>query len=317
MIMKTKQQFSYSGFSLVELLVVIFILSVILGAIYSSIIQQKHSAIYESATSSVQVVGESIITLLRRDIMMAGYGVDKKLSIYIEDGGNSNPDKIYLNDYSVIDNRDLANGFYGHIDISNAFLNITSLSSYNHDINGDGTDDFVDCNSGNNAQKIITDLVDLTTGNKVATIICNGSDNYALDQAVRAKLIAPAIYYEINNNRLRRSDSRSAGAQPIAGGEGGADDLQVVDLQVAYRANGTWYCNDPSTACPSSSTFDPEDIELIRLNVVVRSRSLDKIISSTRRRPQVENRVGSNTDDNFTYRVFSETVAPRNLMGLN
>jgi type II secretory pathway pseudopilin PulG len=65
------------GFTLLELVVAMFIAMLItMGAATTFIVQNKVASIQEG-TSDMQLSGQVVLDLLERDIRMAGYGVDK------------------------------------------------------------------------------------------------------------------------------------------------------------------------------------------------------------------------------------------------
>ena len=294
------------GMTLIELMVVIVIMLICVMAVYNTFIFQHRAYIREGTITQIQEVGQQLLNLLRKDIMMAGYGVDKKLALYIEDGGNNGPDRLYINDWEFISEDELLNGIYGQTSFTGQ---PSSLSTITHDLDDDGTDDIKDCVSGNNAQRVITDYVGPNPETKkVARIVC-GSDNYALKEGnggnasvnIEGTYVAPAIYYEIASNSLRRCSSD--GCQLLAD--------NVVDMQIAYRdKNGTWYC-DGTGACPMNP-FDPENIALVRITIVTRSGKRTSSAVNTGR-PAVENRQAGNPDE-YTYRVYTTQVSPRNLL---
>ncbi len=303
------------GMTLIELMVVIVIMLICLMAVYNIFIAQQKAYVREGAITEAQEVGQQLLNMLRKDIIMAGYGVDKKLAIYIEDGGNSNADRLYVNDWEFIDDNELLNGIYGQTSFAGP---TSSLSSVTHDLDNDGTDDIKDYISGNNAQRVITDYVGANSEtHKVARIASSGSDNYALKKAngantsvsIKGSYVAPAIYYEVYYNAstktyyLRRSDKSSGGCQPLAD--------NVVDMQIAYKdKNGNWYCDGTNT-CPMNP-FNPENIALLRVSIVMRTSKKTSKTSNTGR-PSIENRIAGPADE-YTYRVYTTEIAPRNLL---
>ncbi len=293
---------NHRGMTLIELMTVIAITSIALLAISSTFIAQQKSYIAEGEITEIQETGQTALTMLKRDMMMAGYGVDKKLAFYIEDGGNNAPDKIYINDGEFIDEDKLLSGIYGQTSFTGSGTAITVDSL---DIDNDGDNEF----QGGIWQCIITNTDD--PSKKVAKISNINGNQVNLDRAVEGSQVAPAIYYCVDEDILRRSDRSSGGRQPLAS--------NIVDLQVAYRdKDGYWYgvsgCNGSGLGdgfC-TRNPFDPEEITLIRLSLVVCSEKKVERARGTGR-PAVENRNGGAADD-FIYRVLTLEVRPRNTM---
>lgn len=71
-----------AGFSLVELLVTMIVISLVIMAATTTFIVQNKMATIQAATSDVQLTGQLTMDLLSRDIRMAGYGVDKTAALY-------------------------------------------------------------------------------------------------------------------------------------------------------------------------------------------------------------------------------------------
>lgn len=65
------------GFTLVELIVSMFVAALVIMAASTTFVVQNKLAAVQSATSDVQISGQMVVDLLERDIRMAGYGVDK------------------------------------------------------------------------------------------------------------------------------------------------------------------------------------------------------------------------------------------------
>ncbi len=307
------------GMTLVELIVVLMIMSIAIIALHNTFVSQQQSYTRNVAITGIQETGQTIINMIKKDIIMAGYGVDKKLALYVEDGGATGPDNLYINDWGFIDEDELLKGIYGQADITNGNGTSTlTLNTLNIDSMGNDNCYSSNCNEfqGGVWQCIIVNGTD--PDKKVARVLSTGANSLNLDSPVNANLsapeVAPAIYYCVDDgsnskclvtgkNVLRRSDRSSGGRQPMAN--------NVVDMQIAYRdKNGTWYC-DGSGPCPMDP-FDPQDISLIRINIVMRTAVRTTKGAGTGR-PAVENRTAG-PPDSFSYRVYTIQIVPRNLI---
>jgi len=69
------------GFTLVELLVTMVVISLVIMAATTTFIVQNKMATIQAATSDVQLTGQLTMDLLSRDIQMAGYGMDKATAL--------------------------------------------------------------------------------------------------------------------------------------------------------------------------------------------------------------------------------------------
>ena len=290
--------------TLVELMVVLVILLMVVGAIYQTFSFQRATKARESSLIETQEKGQLVLNILARDLMMAGYGVWKKLALYIEDGNTTGPDKIYINDWTLFYTNDtqLLNGLWGQTKIVSG-SGSNSIVVEELDINKDNETDF----KPNVYQFIISDALD----HKVARIteVNDSLKSLTLDRTIGGTYVAPAWYYEISYDHtkktytLRKSARDTGGRQPLAD--------NIVDLQIAYRdTEGNWYCDGVGN-CPMTP-FDPEKINLIRLSIVVRSEKKTKISHNPW---PLENRQEELPYDSaFSYRVYTVEIAPRNLI---
>jgi prepilin-type N-terminal cleavage/methylation domain-containing protein len=87
--MLVKVMKSDKGFTLMELIVAMFVaMLVTMGAATTFIVQNKVASIQEG-TSDMQMSGQVSVDLMERDIRMAGYGVNKATGIVPEDNAVS------------------------------------------------------------------------------------------------------------------------------------------------------------------------------------------------------------------------------------
>ena len=286
------------GLTLVEILAVLVILMLVLGALYTTFSVQRKAKARESVLIESQETGQLILNILSRDIMMAGYGVYKKLALYIEDGGNDAPDRLYINDWTFLDDNELLHGTWGQTEITGG-AGGSSITLDKLDIDGDGRNEFI----GEASQYVISDTTDYNQ--KVAKIknINSDTQKLTLQGNLAGREVAPAIFYEIDNGILKKSARDTGGRQPLAN--------NVVDLQIAYRdRDGNWYCANTTTPCPMNP-FDPEKIALVRISIVMRT---GKKTEFSRDPWPLENRRTGPYDPDYSYRVYTVEIAPRNLI---
>lgn len=295
---------------------VIMILAV--GALFDPFTAQYAGYNRETAVQKVQETAQSCLLIIQRDIMMAGYGVDKQLSFYVQDGGDGNPDRLIINDSSFVGEDELLQGIYGQTDIVSKSAYTLTLPSLN--IDRLGSDDSYGGDSaefaGGKWQYIITNT---TAGaQKIARVMQdNDATTITLDRYVSGTRLAPAIYYCVDfdgsdsachpgsstdslSRVLRRSDRASTDLQALAGG--------IVDLQVAYRdTSSNWYC-DGTGSCPLIS-FNPEDIDLLRVTIIARTNPMRRLVKGDA--VQAEN--GATwSDGDHVYRTYTAMIRPRN-----
>ncbi len=85
------------GFTLVELLVGLFVALLLTGAATTAFILQNRASSVQQGTSDMQLGAQVAIELLERDIRMAGFGIDRTTTTalnnaYFSAGGAYNPD---------------------------------------------------------------------------------------------------------------------------------------------------------------------------------------------------------------------------------
>ncbi len=283
------------GYTLVEILVAMLIIAIITTSLIGTFALQQQSSTKQGSIQEIQETAQLALTLIKRDLMMAGYGVMGALSLYFEDGGSGNPDIIYINDSSFLSDQELLDGTWAQAQITGG-SGTDTITVDRVDIDGDGENEFKDDIS----MRIITD----GTSNKVARILNVNGNQLLLDQAVNGSYVAPALYYEISSNNLRKSSMSISGTQPLAS--------NVVDLQVAYQdVNGTWYC-DGSGPCPMSP-FQANNIRLIRVSIITQSRPLSQQVGSNSVSAENGPTFSSSSSNKRIYRLYTIYIDPRNL----
>lgn len=314
-----------AGYSIVELMVALVITMLAVAAIFTPFTAQYAGYNRQSEVQKLQETAQSSLLMVQRDLMMAGYGVDKRLAFSVEDGGTGRSDRLIVNDATFIDETELLQGIYGQAPIvSNAESSIT-LDSLNidrvlpisdkcYDDDGDGECDNANEFAGGGWQYVITDSDDATR--KSARILSDDTINsLTLERAVAGSAAAPALYYCVDqdgtDNRcnptgdgltqvLRRSDRLSRDLRALAGG--------IVDLQIAYRdTSNTWYC-DGIGSCPAAP-FDPHTIALLRVTLVTGSKAMRDQVKGLP--VQAENGAAW-SDDSHVYRTYTTLIRPRN-----
>jgi len=298
-----------AGYSIVELMVALVITMLAVAAISTPFTAQYAGYNRQSEVQRLQETAQSSLLMVQRDLMMAGYGVDKRLAFHVEDGGTGRPDRLVMNDGTFIDETELLQGIYGQAPIVTSAEVTLTLDSLNLDPNefAGGAWQYVITDSDDGSQKSARILLDDDTTTTTLTL--------TLDRAVAGSAAAPAIYYCVDqdgtNTRcgptddgltqvLRRSDRLSRDLQALAGG--------IVDFQIAYRDTGsTWYC-DGIGSCPAAP-FDPQTIDLLRVTLVTGSKAMRDQVKGIP--VQAENGAAW-SDNSHVYRAYTTLIRPRN-----
>jgi len=90
------------GMTLVELMVSIAITAVIMGFSLSFFITQYKSYRHRHVMLEHTQTAPAVLELLKRELMQSGWGVHQQMAFYIQDGGDSDHDRIFINDTSLI-----------------------------------------------------------------------------------------------------------------------------------------------------------------------------------------------------------------------
>lgn len=276
-----------AGFTLVEFMVAIAMLSVLMIGVTSSFgFQQRTYVVVDQVAEAKQNV-RVVADLIEREIGNAGYMVPDAAAICGVDD-DQGPDKLYISDYSAIKalkdlSVDLLNKPLGAVvsapPSSGYAAGGQTLSIESLDLDGGGAADFA-VDSG----IILVDRNEAMTGVACGTItniaavgfgpvtIQADMENATGALAAGTELVAvPAIVYELDGNTLKRN-----GVEIVD---------QVDDFQVAwffdlngdklvdpgeYKADGVGASDDYD-----ASTLDAKELREVRVNLVLRTRDED------------------------------------------
>ncbi len=223
--------FNQAAFTLVELLVTLFITVAIVGIAGSILLSQQKSISENQSILEIRSPAYVALELLKQDILQAGFGVlnldgdhPKNLAFYIQDGDidrdtngiSELPDKLFLFDSSYIDYVELKNDLFASIGYTKiivpaltsphtprASVTVKTLNldekendtCYNNNTNCDEL-------KGEIYQYIITDATNLSLGNssahgnwKVAKINSINNRTLDMDSDITGSRLGPAIYY--------------------------------------------------------------------------------------------------------------------------
>ena len=296
------------GLTLVELLVVMVL--ALLGMLVATTAMKSYRRQAE-VRGGVLRSEESLkvaVEVMRKAVLNAGYGVDRKMALYIEDAGDGNCcDRLFVNFWDFLDDRELLNDVWGYTEMTGT-TPCTSCSVKELDIdNCTICDD--DCYK-TNCLEFKRGMYAITDVPQVAKITGVDTDTgvLRLDPAVSGEKIAPATLYFVGDSdacggsALKINSRRTSGGQPMTCG--------IVDMQIAYQdENGVWYCAGNGTPCPMNP-FDPTRIRLVRLTLVIRSSSKVKGGGGVVKAENGPLWGG----DGYNYRAYTVEVAPRNVV---
>ncbi len=89
-------QASEEGFSLVEVMVAMLVTIVVMASVYRLLVMGQDSAMRESEISQLQQSARVGLSMMKRDLMMAGYKTPSASAIMWRDGGGLSPDEITI-----------------------------------------------------------------------------------------------------------------------------------------------------------------------------------------------------------------------------
>jgi prepilin-type N-terminal cleavage/methylation domain-containing protein len=320
---------SRTGFSLIELMVSMMILSIVVIFLMETFTVNNRTYIALDQTVEAQQNIRAIAGLIERDVLHTGLMMPVSGGICGNDA-TTGSDALYLTDHEAIDpGDDLAS--YNGIDITGNPVNVTSGSNStlnfatlvaepaparpNYDADGNGT---ADSDFQANGGVIVVDLNDSDRGVACGSVVSVNVGGTSIVVAINSgalgaatgttNLVAiPAIEYRVAAGTLMRN------GLPLARG---VDDLQIAYLfdlngdgaiaasEVRGAAGGTVY---------SAKALSVEDLRHLRINIVTRTRLEDSQFSDGSFQ-NVENRAAIAGNDGFRRRVYTTIVMPRNLI---
>ena len=250
------------GMTLVEMMIAIGITSVVMTMSISIFIGQFKSYHRGKNVKEAQQSGLEVLSLLKSDMMEAGWSVSPRMAFYFVDGGTvDGSDTIVLNDTSLISLSNnpnarflvLASDYPGCVTMNGS--GSSSITVPVLDLNGDLKNDFKPA-----ARQYV--ISDGTVGSqKIGRITTIAGTTLSLDSSLTGTMVAPGILYCVDEPTnvacrdgnddapgysLHRSDRSSGGRQPLA--------ENVADLQVAYKDDNDGACsiNATQAACDAA-----------------------------------------------------------------
>ncbi|OIP36943.1 MAG: hypothetical protein AUK27_00060 [Deltaproteobacteria bacterium CG2_30_66_27] len=312
---------SEAGFSLIEVMSALVILSIALTAVFATFISQQRSFTVQNRVAEMQQNLRQAVEYMSRDIRMAGYGIPDNVaipnnvvaagvtsmrSLYAKDN-TARPDEIYILYLYDMDANQPPTAITAAMPIASAELNVASVAGYI-------TGDLVIITNGTSA-----DLFEVTEVQSAALKLQHNPGGSARDYnnpgghstwpsggygtgSTLAKARFTRFHIDSSDpvHPVLMVDRMGAlSPQPLA------DDIE--DMQFTYGldtdADGvvdTW------TAAPG----DPSRIRQVRLELVARTRLPESGWSEVR--PGIGNRPAGTTPDGYRRRTYDIVIDVRN-----
>ena len=325
------------GFTLIELMLVVTMLSVVMYLTLDSVRTQQKTSIVTRQIVEVQNNVRAVSSLLEREIRMAGFMVPAAAAVCGVDS-TTGPDQLYLSESEMIVPDDERAGTLGARLSSLVTWNASAsgtitdlaLDSSTTDLDGDGT--FFYDNDGNGTPEadfredggfILADAANPGRGSVCGTV---GDDPTAslitltieggqLDAWVSTSdapediVIVPAARYSITDlatGRLERNGDLLV--------------KDVDDFQVSYffDEDDDGVIDGGEELGVSGTTYDPQGednsvLSEVRFSIVLRAASTDPNFDDGEFQ-EFENRANVAGNDNFRRRVMLGAVRPRNVV---
>ncbi len=284
------------GFTLVELMIAMFIMAVVIVQVLAVMMSQEQSYYAQKRALETQTDARLIADMVMRDVRASGFMLPRMVGISSRDGGNTNPDVLCTSNPAAISETMLtgADDRFGGAPLATALSSGGTLGvdDTNKDIDGDGTDDFV-----------VGEGIIISDGTRThcARIQSLGSDTIvflpptsgAWGTTTPGAVAVPAVIYQLSGSNLTRNTDLLS---PL-----------VEDFQVEFAVDGTGFPVHDLNASGSVG------IQGMRLSVLARTATPDPDLT-TPGRQDVANRDGSGTPDSFRRRLVSVAAAPMNLL---
>jgi prepilin-type N-terminal cleavage/methylation domain-containing protein len=296
------------GVTLIELMIVLVIAAILVGGIYTLFATQQRSYFVQDRVAGIQQDARAVLTIMARDIRMAGLAVGVGGATGFTDG--TTPFAISGFNFAVNPtNSDSAPDSLTVVLGVNELGTVQSIAgtlvTLDNNVASDNTFVAFDLQPGR--------LYQATPDGTNVMPVTNfpGGDTTVGGKAYGVQ----AITYQVQNGTLQRAVNAGT-PQPMAGD---GETTVVEDLQFAYQVEGDagWY-NDPSTDFPAGT--NQANIEMVRISINVRTAVEDATVADADAaaqfdQPALEDHTttGLNTDDGFRRRVYTTVVKVRNL----
>ena len=306
-----KAEFAESGFTIVELLVALMIMSVVTVLVMAVMSSQQRTYVSQKRVLETQGDARLVADMVQADLRMAGFMIPGMVGVSSIDGGTGAADALCASDPSAMDDAmvdDATDRFAGSAitpgqDLGAGASNVR-VTTAEQDIDGDTNVDYV---AGQGV--IISD--GLSTHCARVTSVASDRVNFTPQTPGGFSILAadgrvvPAVVYEVTADGLERNTMLLA--------------PHVEDLQIQFAVDisgdgiiggGEFPVHDLNNGPAGTNTADIRGVEL---SVLTRTTTEDPRISGPGRQG-VANRNPSGVADAFRRRLVTLRVAPRNML---
>jgi prepilin-type N-terminal cleavage/methylation domain-containing protein len=289
------------GVTLIELMIALVICTILVGGTYSIFISQQRTYATQDQLVGTQQDGRAALTIMARDIRMAGmltgvdgfsvYGAGEAITPTNSSTGSDQIRVVYAAEEFTAGSPPASVTVTA---VNGTLVTLSQAVGTFFNSGGSPNRSYV-AFEGRNAVYQITG-----TGANTLTLSSTPPDNLASFSARVFRV--RAITYSVNGTTLQRNDGE--GAQLLAGA---TNQSQVEDLQIAYQVKGdtaTWYNTTPAG-------MKNTDISTVRINLLMRTPIQDSQ-DQTYTRPALEDHAGSASQDGYRRRLYQTVVKLRN-----
>jgi prepilin-type N-terminal cleavage/methylation domain-containing protein len=304
------------GVTLIELMVVLVIAAILVGGVYTLFTTQQRSYSVQDQVTGVQQDARAALTLLARDIRMAGLLIGSEdfnvngaqFAITPTNGGAGSTDSITVA-YAADEFTSGGNP-----------VTVTTISGVEVTLSEDpSSNGFFDTGAKKfvafEGDNTVYEIYSIDSGSNKLTLT-SSPPVYLANVGARV-FRAKSIAYQVQNGELQRIEN-SGTPQPMIGD---GTTTFVEDLQFAYQVEGvddSWTFDGQVTGTTETNdaalpgTATNADIRMVRINIIVKTAIPDPEETSFFK-PANEDNPQSNTDTGCRRRVYTTVVKARNL----
>jgi prepilin-type N-terminal cleavage/methylation domain-containing protein len=284
------------GFSLLELLVAIFLGVLVVTAVYSLFIMQNQSYINQNVVSEMQQNVRMAMNILSAEFRMAGFGFSINGDYKTTAAATPTYAVAPTNSTSGPDSVSLQYGINPTI-LTSALANSTTSPMSVSSISGFAQNDYIIISDGQNASRLQINGVPSVNSIPYTTISPSNFPSGGYGTGSRVYKLKQ-VSYRVSNNTLQSSTNGGVTWQDVV--------YQIEDLQLAYQGidtpSGTWL-NNPSPVNRTTITD-------VQINILGQGGIAD--LQFTGQRPLLRDHPAGSTD-HFRRRPLTSTVRMRNL----
>jgi|GEM_PF-1032410 len=322
-----------AGFSLIEVMAALVILSIALTAVFATFISQQKSFTIQNRVAEMQANLRQAVEYISRDIRLAGYGIPGNVSmpagtvavgvtpmrwLYPSDNATG-PDQLYLLYRFDMDANQPPTLLSADMGTVSATISVNSITSFN---NGDlilvtdnaiSTADLFKITAAPNGTTLPHDTNGYNASSLHPTFPAGGYIVSPAAMVAKARFVRYFIDSTTDPSHPTLMVDRMTGASP----QPVADDIE--DMQVQYNmdtdGNGaleTVGVNNPATGNSGVTgiALNPSQIRQVRLLFIARSRLPEAGWSETR--PALGNRPAGTSPDGYRRRIYDIVIDVRN-----